>query len=96
MGSDVSTPWGKAGVVEEVRIPQEADGRAFASLVQLLEGSDGELLVRFAYTTDGAVRRGPITLRASDLELLRGQIGGCRRLARALGIRAAGRAQGGG
>jgi hypothetical protein len=34
----------------------------------LLETADGERLVRFAYTTGGSVRRGPVTLRAKDLE----------------------------
>ena len=31
----------------------------------------GERLVRFAYATDGTARRGPVTLRASDLAKLR-------------------------
>jgi hypothetical protein len=85
--STISTPWGPATLVEEVAIPQEADAREFASLVQLLERSDGDRLVRFAYTTDGSVRRGPVTLRAGDLERLREGLGGRKALARALGIR---------
>ena len=85
--STISTPWGPATLVEEVAIPQEADAREFASLVQLLEGTDGDRLVRFAYTTDGSVRRGPVTLRAGDLERLREGLGGRKALARALGIR---------
>jgi hypothetical protein len=39
--------------------------------VQVLEKEKGERLVRFAYTTDGSTRRGPVTLRARDLERLR-------------------------
>jgi hypothetical protein len=67
----IATPWGKATLVDEVRVQQRAGGKRFSSLVQLLEGGDGELLVRFAYATNGAVRRGPVTLRARDLEKLR-------------------------
>ncbi len=63
-----TTPWGTAEVVEEVRLQQRAGERRFASLVQLLERRDGELLVRFAYATSGSARRGPVTLRAKDLE----------------------------
>jgi hypothetical protein len=66
----VATPWGKAGLVEEVWLEQQADGRTFASLVQLVETAGGERLVRFAYTTDGVARRGPVTLRRGDLDRL--------------------------
>jgi hypothetical protein len=52
-------------------LPQRAGERRFASLVQLLEGGSGEQLVRFAYSTGGTARRGPVTLRARDLERLR-------------------------
>ncbi|HEX2288539.1 MAG TPA: hypothetical protein VHH31_07275, partial [Gaiellaceae bacterium] len=41
------------------------------SLIQLLEDAKGNRLVRFAYTTDGVTRRGPVTLRGNDLERLR-------------------------
>jgi hypothetical protein len=68
----VATPWGKARVVEELSLSQRAGGRRFGSLVQLLETTpSGERLVRFAYTTDGSARRGPVTLRQRDLERLR-------------------------
>jgi hypothetical protein len=67
----IATPWGKATLVDEVRVQQRAGDKRFSSLVQLLEGNDGEHLVRFAYATNGAVRRGPVTLRARDLEKLR-------------------------
>ena len=66
-----ATPWGPATLVEELRLPQQAGGRRFASLVQLLEDGKGERLVRFAYATDGVARRGPVTLRLKDLERLR-------------------------
>ena len=67
----IATPWGKATLVDEVRVQQRAGDKRFSSHVQLLEGNDGELLVRFAYATNGAARRGPVTLRARDLEKLR-------------------------
>ena len=66
-----ATPWGSAAIVEELSLPQRVGERRFASLVQLLETPKGERLVRFAYATDGAARRGPVTLRASDLAKLR-------------------------
>lgn len=70
----VATPWGKATLVDEVRVQQRAGDKRFSSLVQLLQSEDGELLVRFAYATGGAARRGPVTLRARDLERLRAAI----------------------
>jgi hypothetical protein len=66
-----ATAWGAAEVVEEVTLPQWAGERRFATLVQLLESGRGERLVRFAYSTGGSARRGPVTLRARDLERLR-------------------------
>jgi hypothetical protein len=66
-----ATPWGAAHAVEQLTLQQRAGGKRFASLVQLLETEKGERLVRFAYTTDGSTRRGPVTLRARDLERLR-------------------------
>jgi hypothetical protein len=66
-----ATPWGSAAIVEELSLPQRVGERRFASLVQLLETPKGERLVRFAYATDGTARRGPVTLRASDLAKLR-------------------------
>ena len=71
MTTIAATPWGKAEVLEELKLPQRAGERRFASVVQLLEAGDGERLVRFAYTTDGQARRGPVTFRARDLERLR-------------------------
>jgi hypothetical protein len=66
----VETPWGRAELVEELTVRQQAGDRRFASVVQLLETGRGERLVRFAYSTDGTARRGPVTLRARDIEKL--------------------------
>ena len=70
MATKSATPWGPATLVEELTVPQRAGDKRFASVVQLLEGSKGERLVRFAYSTGGTTRRGPVTLRARDLERL--------------------------
>jgi len=43
--------------------------------------------VRFAYTTDGSARRGPVTLRLRDLERLRAGLAERPALAEALGLR---------
>ncbi len=69
--SAAATPWGAAGVVEEVTVPQRAGDKRFSVVVQLLETRGGERLIRFAYTTEGSARRGPVTMRARDLERLR-------------------------
>jgi hypothetical protein len=69
--ADITTAWGKATLVDEVRLRQRAGEKQFASLIQLLEDAKGNRLVRFAYTTDGVTRRGPVTLRGNDLERLR-------------------------
>ena len=66
----VTTPWGRAAAVEQVSVSQRAGERRFSTVVELLETEGGERLVRFAYTTDGSARRGPVTLRAKDLERL--------------------------
>ena len=69
--SKAATPWGAAKLIDELTLPQRAGEKRFASVVQLLEAPRGERLVRFAYSTDGTVRRGPVTLRVRDLERLR-------------------------
>jgi len=80
------TPWGRAQLVEELTVRQQAGDKRFASVVQLLETDRGERLVRFAYSTGGAARRGPVTLRSRDLERLRAAaMDGHPALARALG-----------
>jgi len=66
-----ATPWGAATLIEELKLQQQSGGKRFSSLVQLLETSKGERLVRFAYATDGTARRGPVTLRERDLQRLR-------------------------
>ncbi len=63
----IATPWGKSTAIERVTVAQRAGERRFSTVVELLEIEGGERLVRFAYTTDGSVRRGPVTLRAKDL-----------------------------
>ena len=80
-----ATPWGTARLVEEVTLPQRAGERRFASIVQLLETEKGERVVRFAYSTGGTARRGPVTLRARDLERLRAALAEHPALAEALG-----------
>jgi CRP-like cAMP-binding protein len=79
-----ATPWGPADLVEELIVRQQAGDKRFASVVQLLETSGGERLVRFAYSTGGTARRGPVTLRARDLERLRCALAEHPGLARAL------------
>jgi hypothetical protein len=67
----VETPWGAAAVLDEVKVQQRTADKRFSVVVQLLEAGGGEPLVRIAYTTDGVVRRGPVTIRARELERLR-------------------------
>jgi hypothetical protein len=86
MATKAATPWGSAELVEELTLAQRAGDKRFASLVQLLEGEKGERLVRFAYTTGGTARRGPVTLRERDLERLRAGLAERPGLAEALGL----------
>ena len=79
-----ATPWGDAKVLEELSLQQRAGEKRFAFIVQLLATARGEELVRFAYSTGGAVRRGPVTLRVRDLERLRAALAERPQLARAL------------
>jgi hypothetical protein len=65
-----TTPFGKAQVLEEVTLPQNAGTKRLSSRVQLLETADGQRLVRFSYVTGDAGRRGPVTLRAIDVRRL--------------------------
>ncbi|MFL5919424.1 MAG: hypothetical protein ACJ74L_14270 [Gaiellaceae bacterium] len=80
----IATPWGAAHPVEQLTLQQRAGDKRFASLVQLLETDKGERLVRFAYTTDGTARRGPVTLKLRDLERLRAALAEHPGLAEAL------------
>jgi hypothetical protein len=81
----ITTPWGKALAIEQVNVAQRAGERRFATVVELLETTGGERLVRFAYTTDGSVRRGPVTLRAKDVERLQKLLERTPELRKALG-----------
>lgn len=72
-------------MVDEVSVQQRAGDKRFSSVVQLLEVG-GEQLVRFSYATDGVSRRGPVTLRARDLEKLRTVVAKHPDLAAALGL----------
>jgi hypothetical protein len=85
MATKSATPWGPATVLEEVKVSQRAGEKRFASVFQLLEGDGGETFVRFAYSTGGAARRGPVTLRERDLDRLRAALDKHPALARALG-----------
>ena len=85
----VATPWGRADVVEQVTVPQRVGEKRFATVVELLETERGERLVRIAYSTGGNVRRGPVTLRARDLERLRATLGQHPALASALRLEVA-------
>ena len=58
-------------MLEEVSVPQRAGDKRFSVVVQLLETASGDRLIRFAYATSGSARRGPVTMRARDLERLR-------------------------
>jgi hypothetical protein len=82
-----ATPWGPAELVEELTVRQQAGERRFASVVQLLENARGERLVRFAYSTGGVMRRGPVTLRARDIEKLHAALAQHPALAAALELR---------
>jgi hypothetical protein len=81
-----ATPWGNTRVLEELRLPQRAGERRFETIVQLLDDGKGGELVRFAYSTGGTARRGPVTLRGRDLERLRSELESRPRLASALGL----------
>jgi hypothetical protein len=81
-----ATPWGAAEKIEELTLPQRAGDKRFASVVELLVTEKGERLVRFAYSTGNAVRRGPVTFRVRDLERLRAALAEHPGLAEALAI----------
>ena len=84
--SSAATPWGAATLLEEATIPQRVGDKRFSIVVQLLEAPGGERLIRFAYTTDGSARRGPVTMRARDLERLRAALERAPVLREALGL----------
>ena len=84
MATKASTPWGEATLVEELTVPQRAGEKRFATMVELLRTQKGEHLVRFAYSTDGTARRGPVTLRERDLARLGAALEGHVELGRLL------------
>ncbi len=84
MATRTATPWGPADLVEELTVRQQAGAKRFSSVVQLLETARGERLVRFAYSTDGTSRRGPVTLRQRDVARLRALLSQHPALAEAL------------
>ncbi|HEY1366634.1 MAG TPA: hypothetical protein VGF23_05950 [Gaiellaceae bacterium] len=86
MTTKAATPWGPAELVEELTLQQRAGDRRFTSFVQLLETKQGERLVRFAYSTGGQARRGPVTLRKRDIARLRTALEKCPALAEVLGL----------
>ena len=83
-----TTPWGPAKVLEEFTVQQRAGDRRFATIVQLLVDEKGNELVRFAYSTDGTARRGPVTLRDRDLERFRAALAEHPAIQGALGMAA--------
>ena len=80
-----ATPFGPATLVERVSLPQKAGDKKFNSILELLETDRGDRLVRIAYSTGGAVRRGPVTLRVRDLERVRAALAKTPELAEILG-----------
>ena len=70
----IATPWGKAALVDEVRVQQRAGDKRFSSLVQLLQGEGRRAARPFRLCDGRRGRRGPVTLRARDLERLRAAI----------------------
>jgi hypothetical protein len=86
MATKAATPWGAATLVEELSVPQRAGEKRFATIVQLLENERGERLLRFAYSTGGTARRGPVTLRGRDLERLRAALAEHPQLAEVLAM----------
>ena len=86
VATKTATPWGPATLVEELSVQQRSGDKRFASVVQLLESAKGERLVRFAYSTGGTARRGPVTFRARDVQRLVDGLAGCPQLADTLGF----------
>ena len=82
----VATPWGPATVLEELRVSQRAGDRRFDTVVQLLADERGGEFVRFAYSSGGRARRGPVTFRRRDLARLQTALASRPRLAEALGL----------
>jgi hypothetical protein len=86
MSTKTKTPWGNATLVEKITLPQQAGEKRFSSIVELLEDEKGAPLVRIAYTSGGAMRRGPVTLRPRDVGRLHDALAKTPDLAAALGL----------
>lgn len=86
MTTKAATPWGPAELVEELTVPQQAGQKRFASKLQLLETAKGERLVRFSYSGPGGGVRGPVTLRARDIDRLKEKLAKYPALAETLGM----------
>ncbi len=84
--SHIATPWGRSTLVDRVSLAQSAGDKRFKSIVELLETERGEQLIRFAYSTDGIARRGPVTLRLKDLGRLRTAIERSPAISEVLGL----------
>ena len=82
----IATPWGRTTLLQQVAVLQSAGEKRFKSVFELLENEKGEPLVRIAYSTDGIVRRGPVTLRQKDVQKLRIALERAPALAAALGL----------
>ena len=75
------------------RLRAEMDDPAYKNVdgyqsSQLLVDEKGSELVRFAYSTDGTARRGPVTLRGRDLERFRAALADHPAIRGALGMTA--------
>jgi len=86
MTTKAATPWGPAELVDELTVPQQAGQKRFASRLQLLETAKGERLVRFSYSGPGGGVRGPVTLRARDIDRLKTALAKHPALAETLGL----------
>ena len=86
MATKAATPWGPAQLLDELSVPQQAGQKRFASKLQLLETAKGERLVRFSYSGPGGGVRGPVTLRARDIDRLKTALAKHPALAETLGM----------
>ncbi|MDX6480837.1 MAG: hypothetical protein QOG85_1347 [Gaiellaceae bacterium] len=86
MTAKAATPWGPASLLEELTLPQQAGDKRFSSKLQLLETTKGERLVRFSYSGPGGGVRGPVTLRARDIDKLKTALKKHPELAETLGM----------
>jgi|SRR5579884_32080 len=84
--SRAATPWGRAEVLERAVMQQRVGEKRFDTLMELLKTDRGERLIRFAYSTDGSARRGPVTVRVRDLDRLRTALAKAPELEATLGL----------